>query len=245
MKVEAAENILKIIRGHTDHLGLAFSAGKDSHVVADLASKIFPQVTGFYLFRIEGLKVIERLCLRAKRLWNMDVIHYPHFDLSRCYGNAILQPHWTALDEVPVIKFKDVEMRFRSETGIEWIAYGWRRSDSLSRALILVHNGGIDWENKRVYPIARWSRQDVLSYLRMKKIPRPPTFGRAEQGGVDFHPLAMAWIKENYPDDFEKIRKDFPYVEAQIIEAQRIATVRDGGSGKGSDSSGPGEPAGH
>jgi 3'-phosphoadenosine 5'-phosphosulfate sulfotransferase (PAPS reductase)/FAD synthetase len=214
-RLAAAVNLLRVVRAQTDCLGIAFSGGKDSHVVVDLAADIFPRLVGYYLYRVADLEVIARLCRVAERRWRMRVIHYPHFDLTRCYRHAVLQPHWPETAQMPTVGWLDIEARFRAETGSSWIAYGWRRSDSLSRALILTANRGLDWQTCRVFPVARWSRRDVLAYLRARHIPRPPTFGRAEQGGVDFHADTIRWLDRYYPADAAKLRRDFPHVEIQ------------------------------
>lgn len=214
-----------MIRQSTDRLGIAFSGGKDSHVVLDLAAATFPRLYGYYLYRVGELKFIDKICRRAEKRWSIKILYYPHFDLYRCYKNAIFQPHWKATDEVPKITMKDVEQTFRADTGVTFIAYGWRRTDSLSRALIMKSCHGIDLKAQRIYPIWQWRRSDVFSYLKIRNIPRPPALGRQEQGGADFHPEALRWLRDNYPDDYDKFIKEFPYAEIQTLANDKFSAL--------------------
>jgi len=222
--IASAREVLAIIRAQTDRIGVAFSAGKDSHVVLDLVCRQFTRVDAFYLWRVPELEVIRRLCARVEKRYGIGVRMYPHFDLSRVFKHAVLQPHWGGLDRVPRVDMADVEARFRAETGVEWIAYGWRRNDSRSRALIISQTARMDWKARRVYPIGHWRRQDVLNYLRANGITRPPTFGRREQGGVDFHPATLNYLLQRFPDDYAKLVEMYPYAEAYRLSADLRGT---------------------
>lgn len=220
--IASAREVLSIIRSQSDRVGVAFSAGKDSHCVLDLARQIFPEpdaVEAFYLWRVPELEVIRRLLARVERRYRIKVHTLPHFDLYRCFRHAVLQPHWSGLDRVQRVDMTDIETRFRADSGVDWILYGWRRNDSRSRALIISQTARIDWKARRAYPIGHWRRQDVLNYLRQNRITRPPTFGRREQGGVDFHPATLNYLRERFPTDYAKLLEMFPYAEAYRLAA--------------------------
>lgn len=197
---------------------MAFSAGKDSHVIIDLCAQIFGRVEAFYMYRVPNLQMIQSLCDRIKFRYGIKVQHYPHFDLSRCFKNAVFQPHWIGLEKVPTLKMIDVENHFRKERNVDWIAYGWRASDSRSRSIILSRTKGIDFNSQRVFPLRRWRRRDVLVYLHHVGIPLPPSLGRKEQGGVDLHRDVVLYLKTYYPKDLKKFLEVFPYAEAQLTE---------------------------
>jgi 3'-phosphoadenosine 5'-phosphosulfate sulfotransferase (PAPS reductase)/FAD synthetase len=213
---EEAKNLLQCVREQTDSIGVAFSGGKDSHVVIDLCASMFKRIEAYYMYRVPNLQMIQSLCERIKRQYEIDVQHYPHFDLVRCFKNAVFQPHWEAVKTIPSVKMKDIEDHFRKERGVDWIVYGWRASDSRSRAIILSRTKGIDFKGRRVFPLRRWKRRDVLTYLRHMKIPIPPALGREEQGGVDMHREVIKYLKEFWPEDLKKFLEVFPYAEAQL-----------------------------
>lgn len=218
--VTSAINLLNLVRQQTDTIGVGISFGKDSISVLDLCSKVFPKIYGYYLFRVRDISMIEDWRRFVKKRYKVDVIMIPHFDLSRCYKNAILRPHTEIAINVSKINMKDVETYFKNQTKCDWLAYGWRRNDSFSRAIIMKQTGGYDEKNKRVFPLRSFKKSDVLEYLKDNNIPRPPSLGREEQGGLDFHPEAIRILKEKYPEDFKRWVKDFPFSELQLLANQ-------------------------
>jgi phosphoadenosine phosphosulfate reductase len=83
-----------------------------------------------------------------------------------------------------------------------------------------------------VWPIGFWREQDVLSYMQQHRLPIPAMFSfasdeffqqrgkkaRREFGGFQLD--TVAFIRERFPDDYEKIRKAFPLIEAQFVRWQ-------------------------
>lgn len=219
--ISAARNLLGVIRAETDSIGVAVSFGKDSLATLDLCAQLFNRVEGYYLFRVAGLGIVEEWREQVRRRWGVNVRPYPHFDLCRCYRYAVLAPHWQGHEKTPRIGMADIENKFRKDADVKWIAYGWRRNDSFSRALIMKKCAGLDPDAGRVFPLRAFSRTHVLNYLKSRRIPRPAGLGREEQGGLDFHPEALAHLKEHYPADWAKWQRDFPFSQMQL--ARRTA----------------------
>lgn len=215
--IEDGINLLRCARAEADSIGCAVSFGKDSLATLDLCCRVFSRVEGYYLYRVPGLRCVDEWAEEVKHRTGVVVRMYPHFDLSRCYSSALLQPHWAGLDKTPQIKMSDIENQFRRDANVEWLAIGWRRNDSFSRALILKSNGGFDARAKRVYPLRCWRRSNVFAYLRVRGIPFPESLGRKDQGGLDFHPGSLAFMRDNYPDDYSKWLTAFPFSEIQLV----------------------------
>lgn len=205
-------NLLRLVRREADAIGVAVSFGKDSLATLDLCCRVFSRVEAYYLYRVRRLDLVEDWAGQVYRRHGVRVRMYPHFDLSRCYRHAVLQPHWLGLEKTPRIKMTDIERRFRSDAEVEWIAYGWRRSDSRSRALVMKRCGGYDPKSCRLYPLRAWRRGDVFAYLDERDIPRPPGLGRKEQGGLDFHAGALAALSA---EDRSRWDRDFPFAGVQ------------------------------
>lgn len=211
MHVQSATNLLRIVREQTDAIGVAVSFGKDSLATLDLCCRLFNRVEGYYLYRVPNMDIVAEWCAEVYARHSVRVREYPHFDLSRCYRHALCQPHWRGLGKTPKITMADIEATFRADADVEWIAYGWRRNDSFSRALIMRKCAGIDFVSRRVFPLRSWRRADVFGYLDGRRIPRPPGLGRSEQGGLDFHPEALAYLREHYPRDYARWVEAFPF----------------------------------
>lgn len=209
-------NLLRLIRAETDAIGVAISFGKDSLATLELCASIFPRVEGYYLFRVRGMTIVDEWSDAVFRRWGVRVRMFPHFDLSRCYKNAVLQPHWQGCEATPKIDMADIEAKFRADAGVEWLAYGWRRNDSFSRALIMKSCAGYDPPSRRVFPLRAWRRKDVYDFLAKRGIPLPPGLGRKDQGGLDFHPGALETLRHEYRDDYRRWLRDFPFAESQL-----------------------------
>lgn len=214
--LSTALNLLRIVRQETDAIGCAVSFGKDSLATLDLCCRVFDRVEAYYLYRVRDMRVVDDWSAEVHARHGVRVRMYPHFDLVRCYRHAVLQPHWRGLDKVPAIGMADIEAKFRADAGVTWIAYGWRRNDSFSRALIMKACAGLDFDTHRVFPLRAFKRREVYDYLRARTIPPPPTLGRKEQGGLDFVPSALVWLREHYPDDYARWLLDFPFAEMQL-----------------------------
>lgn len=216
--INTALNLLSLVRQENDAIGIAVSFGKDSLTTIDLCFQVFNRIEGYYLYRVKNLSAVNNWNNFVKKRYGLNVRMYPHFDLSRCYKNAVLQPHWKNLSkETPKIEMADIEFAFRKEKEIDWIAYGWRRNDSMSRALIMKQTNGFDEKFKRVFPLRAFTRKNVYEYLEQRKIPIPPNLGRKEQAGLDFHPEALKYLKENNEIDYLKWLTDFPFSEIQLV----------------------------
>jgi 3'-phosphoadenosine 5'-phosphosulfate sulfotransferase (PAPS reductase)/FAD synthetase len=215
--LRSAKNLLGMVRAQTEAIGVAVSFGKDSLATLDLCCRMFPRVEGYYLFRVANLRIVEEWTEQVYSRHGVRVRMYPHFDLSRCYRHAVLQPHWKKTRKAPSVKMADIEAVFRRDANVDWIAYGWRRNDSFSRALIMKKCGGYDPVAKRVFPLRSWRRADVYAYLDARGIPHPPKLGRKEQGGLDFDAGALVELRERYPDDWERWQRDFPFSGVQVL----------------------------
>lgn len=215
-EIRSSANLLKLVRAETEVIGVAVSFGKDSLATLDLCTRIFKRVEAYYLFRVRDLEIVKTWSEQVFFRYGVNVRHYPHFDLSRCYRWAVLQPHWNGVNKTKRIDMKDIENVFRLDAAVEWIAYGWRRNDSFSRALIMKKCAGYDPRSRRVFPLRTWRRADVYAYLKSREIPIPATLGRKEQGGLDFHPGALAELKEHHAGDYKRWLKDFPFAGAQL-----------------------------
>lgn len=178
---------------------------------------MFRRVEGYYLFRVRDLDIVKEWAEQVRRRHGVVVRNYPHFDLVRCYRASVLQPNFIGADKVKKIGMADIECAFRRDANVKWIAYGWRRNDSFSRAMIMKKCGGYDPAARRVFPVRSWSRKLVLAYLADRDIPVPPGLGRKDQGGLDFHPAALEELRRNHPADWAKWERDFPLSGSQCL----------------------------
>lgn len=111
-----------------------------------------------------------------------------------------------------------------------WYVGGQRQNDSLERRAMLsgfrrqqkalgedglkIPTGGqlgVNPKERRVYPLADWSSDQVLAYCRAMNLPAAADLGGKNTKGVNpSDPAAMRAMRDNYPRDFARLAERFP-----------------------------------
>jgi len=198
---------------------VALSGGKDSIVTLELCKERFAHVEAFYMYHVAGLACIERSVDAAARRCGVRVHKVPHPDLTRILRDSMLRPITREASDIKRLKQSDIEAALTERTGIEWFAYGERAADSFARRLYTRKNDGIRTEWRRLYPIWDWLHGDVITYLKVHRIPLPERLGASDtkvMSGFGLHPRPLWWMKYNAPEDYAKVLAVFPYCEAMV-----------------------------
>ena len=198
----------------TDSVIVGFSGGKDSIVTLDLCFKFFKNVRPFFMYLVPDLEFQEKMLKWYENRYNTEIIRIPHFECSEFmkYGSFTMAD-WN----VDIVGINDTYAYLRDLTGIHWIAAGERCADSIVRNAMIKKSGSIDYKRGRFYPLAYWKKNDVLQYIKYKKL-----YLSKEQReiGFSFRSLAgseLAVIKELYPSDYEKILQVYPFAGAGVV----------------------------
>lgn len=208
---------IKTMSKVTDSVIVGFSGGKDSIVCADLCFRYFRNVKLYFMYLVPGLEFQEKMLRWYENKYKTEIIRIPHFEVSEFlkYGSFTLYDH-----NVDVVGITDTYEYIRQKTGIHWIAAGERCADSIVRNAMIKQSGSIDYKRGRFYPIAYWKKNDVMQYIKHKKLYLSP---EQKKLGFSFRSLAgseLAVIKENYPEDYKKILKIYPFAEAGVVRYQ-------------------------
>ncbi|MEG0505552.1 MAG: phosphoadenosine phosphosulfate reductase family protein, partial [Raoultibacter sp.] len=111
----------------------------------------------------------------------------------------------------------------RVKTGATWIAAGERINDSIIRRAMIKRSGSIDRKRARFYPIANWTKKEVLQYIKHHKLKLPAD---SKSLGFSFKSLEgkeLAFVQDHYPDDYQKIIRLYPYAGAAVERWRRYA----------------------
>jgi 3'-phosphoadenosine 5'-phosphosulfate sulfotransferase (PAPS reductase)/FAD synthetase len=194
-------------------LGLS---GKDSFVSLDLAAEHFKSIVCFHLYTVRGMRCLEAPLEVVCKRYGAELIYVPHWDLARLMRNEVLRPFNVRAGGLRKMKKADSERLARKRSGIDWIAYGERLSDSFVRRLFWRKLDGVYEEGKRCTLIPDWLDADVAGYMTAKKLPTPCTFGsKTTSSGFELSPDVLSWLKQKHPDDFAQVLKTFPAAEVQ------------------------------
>ena len=202
----------------SDEAVLFFSAGKDSLALLDLISPKFKRVLCVFMYFVPDLEHIGRYLNWAKAKYpNIEIEQVPHWNLSYILrGGVYCAPN----PAIKLIKLKDVADAVRKKHSIEYVFYGTKKADSLNRRLMLgTYTDAINKGN--VFPLQDWSNKEVLAYLQQNRLPVPVRYSKNASGGVGFNIDCFLWLRENYPQDLQKILKTFPLSEKILIDYER------------------------
>lgn len=197
----------------TDKVIVLFSGGKDSVVTLDLCFRYFKVVKPVFMYLVKGLEFQEKTLRWYEDKYNTEILRVPHFMLSDFlrYGS------YRQMDlEVPIIKTVELYNYIREKTGIYYISAGERISDSIFRRAMIKQSSSIDEKRGRFYPIAYWNKAQVQSYVKQKRLPLSL---ESRELGFSFRSLQgdeISTIKRKFPNDYDKIKADFPLIEASI-----------------------------
>lgn len=202
----------------TDTVLVGFSGGKDSIVTLDLCMRYFDNVIPFFFYIVPGLEFQERTLRWYEARYGCEIVRLPHFEVSNFmrYG-SFREPD----SRVPVVSVTDAYNHLRLETGATWIAAGERIDDSIVRRAMIKHSGSIDRKRGRFYPIAYWSKRDVMAYIKARRLKLP-----ADSRGLGFSFKSLdgrelAFVKERWPEDYARIEAMYPYCGAAVERWRR------------------------
>lgn len=200
----------------------------------DLCRQTFAKVSAYFMYLVPGLSFQERTLRYAERRWGVNILRIPGPALSLAFGAGDYAfPNEERL-ATPALSIADIEAHVREALGVEWIATGERKQDSLPRRGMLSACKGIDEERQHIYPLADWTNRDVCAYLKMRQIPMPPDYRLWGYSFGWFREEALVKIKQVFPDDYARILEVFPLAESVVKRAefrerrQQVSDVHNG-----------------
>jgi phosphoadenosine phosphosulfate reductase len=122
---------------------------------------------------------------------------------------------------VPIVSPKDIYHYVRLDFGAWWIAGGERIADSIWRRAMMKKSGSIEEKRGRVYPVAHFTKQDVMRYIKHRKLKISPEAKWLGHSFRSLEPEEMFLVRRHYPADFERIRRWFPFVEAGVAQFEQ------------------------
>lgn len=198
---------------------VSFSAGKDSLAAIDLCSKHFDRIEAYFMYLVPDMSFQEMTLADTERRYGIKILRVPDKRLCDQMRGANLREFSKTSASLPAITYRQVAHYARYTFGINWIASGEVACESLSRIAMIKSCKGVDRPRGYIYPIGFWRPQDVYSYLQQQQIPLPPEYTilgtGASFGGIRMEHLLP--ISEQLPEDYAKIKKLFPHVDAELV----------------------------
>nr|DAD65207.1 MAG TPA: phosphoadenosine-phosphosulfate reductase [Siphoviridae sp. ctD4R19] len=214
---------IKTLSEKTDRVLLFHSgAGKDSIALLELLSPHFKQVVCVYMYAVKDLNHINKYIKWAEnRYKNAKFIQTPHYSYYNNKKYGVFGAEQIPYAEYNLSKITD---KIIEQTGIEWVVYGFKQSDSLNRRLMLrgYENEITNEKTKKVYPLSKWKNKDVINFIKKKRLIEPLKYGNTgntRSQGTDFTNISfLLWCRQNEPNDLKKVIAEYPDVERILFE---------------------------
>ena len=217
--IDVANMVIDMAREQTKDCIVMMSLGKDSIVTLDLLYDKFERIVCVFMYLVKDLEHIQR--------WiNWLKARYPKIEFEQI-------PHWNTTynlhygiycvpnPKVKVLNLSMVVKALKKRFGIEYVFFGMKKADSMNRSLMLksyedenyIHGGNC-------YPLADFTQKQILQYMKHRHFPKPIMYSRAlrsenaevgnASGGLSLDLDCFVWLRDNAPEDLERIYKVFP-----------------------------------
>ena len=203
--------VIKTARAMTDRVLVAYSGGKDSVVTLDLCCRHFPQVAAFFMYQVPGLSFQERQLRWVEARYGIEIMRLPHFETADFLRYGVYGNDDGAVRRVSIA---EVYAYVREQTGCYWIAAGERIADSIVRRAMILHDGTINGKRGRIFPVAYWTKAQVMSYIRQRGLRVSEEAAVLGHSFRDLSPQTLAAVKQHYPADYQRIVAMYPLAEA-------------------------------
>lgn len=214
---ERTYSYIDLVRQKTDEVLLFLSLGKDSLALLDMIYPKFERIVCVFMYFIKGLEHIERWVGWVKaRYPKIEFVQVPHWNLTYILrGGMYCVPN----TRVKLLKLADVVKAMQLKYGIHYAFLGMKKTDGMNRRLMLKGYEANGYENNGMcYPLADYTQKEVLAYMRQHNLPQPIRYSLKASNGVGFSLDCFLWLRENYPQDLERIYQVFPMSRRILFE---------------------------
>ena len=225
-KYEEAMDIIGNVREKSDSIILMLSLGKDSIVCLDLCYPKFKRIVCCFMYFVKDLEHIQRWINWCKaRYPRIEFVQVPHWTLSYVLRSGLYsvpQPN------VKLMSLQHVIKSLRLQYDIHYVCLGMKKADGLNRNVMLKTYAADHYEHKGLfYPLATWTQKEILSYMKQRRLPEPVRYSLAASSGIGMNKECFLWLRENCPQDLDRIFATFPFAERILFEYDRKAELEE------------------
>jgi predicted phosphoadenosine phosphosulfate sulfurtransferase len=199
-----------------DSLCATLELKKDGFDVVLIYLDRFPDILDFVQHSLEYYE--DYFGQPIHRMWHPDLLAYLR---NGIYQPAAMSEAITRLNILPV-SYDDVWQLVRDGAKLPdaFTAIGETTSDNNMRRIAIKTHGAINYTKRTFFPIFDYKKEQILQTLRDAKIKLPPDYRlyRNTLDGIDAR--YMIPLKEHYPEDYERVIKCFPLIEADIFRME-------------------------
>jgi hypothetical protein len=208
---------------------LAFSTGKDAIASWVELRKYFHTIVPVYYYMIPKLSFIEKTLSYYEDFFQTTVIRLPNPNLYRMLNAGTFQTmtSWKTIHsfQFPKVLREQLCEYVKEDFGIDKGAYtaiGNRMYDNMMRYRAITKYGPVNDKIKTFFPIYDYKIADVVKSIKEAGVKLPVDYriwGKTFDG-LDYRFIRP--VRDLYPDDYEKIRELFPFIDLEIMRYECI-----------------------
>lgn len=198
-----------------ENAAVMFSGGRDSIVMLDLFAQRARKSIGrvIHMHMVPGLEFQEKVLRYYERRYKITIERRAH----PLVASAL--PLRPGEKRGRKLRIADFEKAIREE-GVSWIAWGYRKDESLQRRGQLSNaQYGIYHQYRKLFPVAEWSARHMDAYMKRERLILPPDYKEGWRDITTFKGEALIYVYRNYPEDFEKIAHMYPDTRGELMRA--------------------------
>jgi len=209
-----------------DTVILSFSAGKDSIGSWLQLKRYFKKITPVYTYLIPNLDFIEKSLDYYEDYFQTNIYRVPNPNLYKMLADGVFQtkermdnargmriPSFDRTDLFNCIRedYIDGDMNVPAAVGI-------RAADNLQRWTTCHVHGVVNYKKKQFFPIFDWNQKKLIEEIENEGVKLPNDYNIWGCSFDGLHYKFLKGVKENYPNDYEKIKEWFPLIDVELLK---------------------------
>jgi hypothetical protein len=204
----------------------SFSRGKDAIATYLEVRDKFEEVVPFYLYGVPDLEFVEESLAYYEQKMGRRIIRLPQPKMYEMLNNMTYQPpvesrYRTILGwQLPNFTHVDVHHAVCKAVGADplqtYTGIGLKFADSIQRRTALARNGLVTHSKQKYYPVAFYSKADVLGSIKAAGWKLPIDYRYFKDSFDGFQVRYLLPIKQHFPRDYQKILEWFPLAELEV-----------------------------
>lgn len=206
---------------------LGFSRGKDSLAAWLQLRKYFNRIIPFHCASIPGLSFAETSLRYYEEYFGTKIERMMSGGVSAAISNLVYQvPHDEPLIDSMEFMVYDNHiiaecLRHKYKAPKAWCAFGINLTDSIDRRIYVTKNQGRNPARRTFYPCFDWTKKMILQAIDEAGLKLPGDYllaSRTLAGTPTYR--HMQRMREVFPEDYERVKKCFPLVEACLARME-------------------------
>lgn len=206
---------------------ISFSGGKDSVAMwlYMIECECYNTIIPVHYYYVPNLEIDREMISYYEKVFKTKIISMPSPNLLSDWSvGHLLTPMCfrtvkSLRDYIFPCMFDDWDKYQRDYWGLDYahVGVGMRMHDGLNRRGVVMQHGGLKESEKKFMPIFDFTIADVLKLINEYDVNLPADYhiwGKSFDG-LDYRFLKP--LKDNYPQDYKKIREAYPLIDANIL----------------------------